>query len=472
MHNTTQPDDLARVLQNLRNAWSKHRPSYDQRRDDLKRLRVALKVRLEDMVTAISADFGHRSRHETLFGEGMTVLAEIDHILTHLRSWMKPQRRSVGWRLWPASAQIRFTPLGVIGVISPWNYPISLSLIPLVTAIAAGNHVFLKPSEYTPRTNTFLSELLSAVFPADRVALALGGPDVAAAFSLLPLDHLLFTGSTSVGRKVMAAAAANLTPVTLELGGKSPAIIGHKAPMEKAVARLVTGKLYNSGQTCVSPDYALVPRERMDEFVQALHKEVRLRYPKLDNNRDLTRIINEGQYQRLKGYLDDARARGIEVIPLVEPEDPVRAEAEKLLPPTLIIEPGDDSKVMQEEIFGPILPIKSYNSLDEAITYINAHDRPLALYHFSSDNEEIEKVLSSVVAGGISINETLLHNVCNNLPFGGVGASGMGHYHGHHGFLTFTKELPILRQSKMPLSDKLKPPYRTFADRMLKLLVR
>ncbi|MGH8160252.1 MAG: coniferyl aldehyde dehydrogenase [Rhodanobacter sp.] len=472
MQSNTQPDDLTLVLKNLRSAWSRHRPGYDQRRDDLKRLRFALKGRLENMVTAISADFGHRSRHETLFGEGMTVLAEIDHILAHLQRWMKPRRRSVGWRLWPARAQVRHVPLGVVGVISPWNYPISLSLIPLVTAIAAGNHVFLKPSEYTPRTNAFLSELLSAVFPADRVALALGDADVAAAFSALPFDHLLFTGSTTVGRKVMAAAAANLTPVTLELGGKSPAIIGYKAPMAKAVSRLVTGKLYNAGQTCISPDYALVPRERLDELVQALRKEVKQRYPQLDGNQDLTRIVNEGQYRRLISYIDDARARGFEVITLVEPEDRVRAEAERLLPPTLIIEPDDDSTIMQEEIFGPILPIKSYGSLDEAIAYINAHERPLALYQFSNDEGEIEQVLSSVVAGGISINETLLHNVCNDLPFGGVGASGMGHYHGHDGFLTFTKALPILRQSKMPLSDKLKPPYQGFADRMLKMLVR
>ncbi|WP_266157499.1 coniferyl aldehyde dehydrogenase [Dyella silvatica] len=469
---TTPVVTLAPTLQQLRSAWGAQRPDYTQRRDDLQRLRSAYKARLDDMAAAISADFGHRSRHESLIGEGMTVLTEIDHMLAHLRQWMRPERRSAGWRLWPARVEVRYVPVGVVGVISPWNYPVNLALVPLATAIAAGNHVYLKPSEHTPRTSEFLRELLSEVFPPERVAIALGGADVAAAFAGLPFDHLVFTGSTAVGRKVMAAAAANLTPLTLELGGKSPAVIGDDFPIAEAAGRLATGKLLNAGQTCIAPDYVLVAEARRDELVQALRAEVARRYPELDGNPDYTRIVNEPQYQRLRGYLDDAKTRNIEVIPLAELKDPARAQAERLLPPTLVIDPSDDARLMQEEIFGPILPIKSYKTLDEAIGYINSHDRPLALYHFSRNRAETEQLLAQVVAGGVCINETLLHNACNSLPFGGVGASGMGHYHGRDGFAALSKMMPVLHQSRWPLSDKIKPPYKGFADRMIRLLAR
>ncbi|HEY0660617.1 MAG TPA: coniferyl aldehyde dehydrogenase [Lysobacter sp.] len=469
---TTPVNELAPTLQQLRVAWSASRPDYAQRRDDLQRLRDVYKSRLDAMAAAISADFGHRSRHESLIGEGMTVLTEIDHMLSHLRRWMRPERRGVGWRLWPARAEVRYVPVGVVGVIAPWNYPVNLALVPLATAIAAGNHVYLKPSEHTPRTSEFLRELLADVFPADRVAVALGGTEVAGAFAALPFDHLMFTGSTAVGRKVMAAAAPNLTPVTLELGGKSPVVIGEDFPMAQAATRIVTGKLLNAGQTCIAPDYVLVPQARRDELVQALRAEVAQRYPTLDGNPDYTRIVNEGQYRRLRGYLDDARARGTEVIALAEVRDAARAETERLLPPTLVIDPDDDAAVMRDEIFGPILPIRSYRNLDEAIAYINAHERPLALYHFSRNKAETERLLTQTIAGGVCVNETLYHNACNNLPFGGVGASGMGHYHGRDGFVTFSKMMPVLHQARWPLSDKLKPPYKGFAARMIKLLVR
>ncbi|MFC5577953.1 coniferyl aldehyde dehydrogenase [Lysobacter niabensis] len=469
---TTPVEDLAPTLQHLRDAWMKKRPDFEQRRNDLQRLRKAFHARLDEMAAAVSADFGHRSTHESLLADGLTVLSELDHMLANLRRWMRPQRRGVGWRLWPASAQVRHVPLGVVGVIGPWNYPVNISLVPLATAIAAGNHVYLKPSEYNPRTNQFLRDLLAEVFPPERVAIALGGAEVAAAFAALPFDHIMFTGSTSVGRKIMAAAAPNLTPVTLELGGKSPAVIGADAPMETAVARIATGKLFNGGQTCIAPDYVLVPHDRRDEFVQALRKEVASRYPDLEASPDYTRIINEGNYRRLRGYLDDARERGLEVMPLVRLRDADKAESDRLLPPTLVLEPGDDARVMQDEIFGPILPIKTYLRFDEVIDYINAHDRPLALYHFGHDRGEIERLLGNTVAGGVCINETLLHYACNNIPFGGVGASGMGHYHGHDGFITFSKAMPVLRQARWTLSDKLKPPYSGFPAKVIRLLLR
>ena len=459
--------ELAPTLARLRAAWQAQRPDYTQRRDDLQRLRCALKRRLEEMADTVAADFGHRSRHETLIADGMTVLNEIDHLSRHLRRWMKPQRVGVGWRFWPARAEVRAEPVGVVGVISPWNYPVNLALIPLATAIAAGNHVYLKPSEHTPRAAEFLRSLLAEVFPEDRAAVAMGGAEVAGAFAGLPFDHLVFTGSTTIGRKVMAAAAPNLTPVTLELGGKSPAIICRDYPVEQAAARLATGKWFNGGQTCIAPDYILVDADRRDALVQALRDQVQARYGDLHDARDYTRIINDGQFARLSGYLDDARARGLEIIPLAGNSDP----QQRLFPPTLVLEPGDDARVMQEEIFGPILPIRSVRSVDEAIAYINAHDRPLALYPFSHDRAEVEKILRSTLAGGVTVNDTVLHFGINALPFGGIGPSGMGAYHGRAGFDAFSKALPILWQSRRAGSDLLKPPYSR-VQRFIDFIIR
>jgi coniferyl-aldehyde dehydrogenase len=461
--------ELRPTFDRLREAWQRNRPDADQRLDDLARLRDAFQAGRNAMLAAVGADFGHRSAHETLLGESMPVIAELDHLRGKLRGWMKPRRVGSGWRLWPARAQLRPEPLGVVGVMSPWNYPINLALIPLATAIAAGNHVYLKPSEHTPRTSAWLRELLAQVFPTDRVAVALGDAARGAQFSALPFDHLVFTGSTAVGRKVMAAAAPNLTPLTLELGGKSPAIVAADFPPQQAAARLATGKWLNSGQTCIAPDYVLVAQSSRDALVAALREQARARYGDLKQADDFTRIINEGQYRRLRGYLDDARERGLEVIELVA-LDPVRAEAERMIAPTLVLEPGDDASVMQEEIFGPILPIRSYRDLDEAIAYVEARDRPLALYPFSRDRATVERILGRLLAGGVTVNDTLLHFAAGNLPFGGVGASGMGQYHGRAGFDAMTHAMPVLWQPRRAASDLLKPPYRGFVERMVRFL--
>jgi coniferyl-aldehyde dehydrogenase len=465
--NDTPITELQPTLARLRNAWQGKRPDYTQRRDDLQRLRDALKRRLQEMADTVAADFGHRSRHETLIADGMTVLNEIDHLRSHLRRWMKPTRVGVGWRFWPARAEVRPEPVGVVGVISPWNYPVNLALIPLATAIAAGNHVFLKPSEHTPRTTEFLRSLLAEVFPADRVAVASGGADIAGAFAALPFDHLVFTGSTAVGRKVMAAAAPNLTPLTLELGGKSPAIVCKDFPVEQAAARLATGKWFNGGQTCIAPDYVLIDEGRAHALAEALREQVRARYGTLDDASDYTRIINNGQYARLQGYVDDAKERGLQVLPLTGNGD----ARERLFPPTLVLEPGDDAKVMQEEVFGPILPIKSYRTLDDAIAYVNAHDRPLSLYPFSHERDSVEKILRNTLAGGVTVNDTVLHFGINNLPFGGIGPSGMGAYHGRAGFDAFSKALPILWQPRRAGSDMLKPPYSK-VQRFIDFIIR
>ncbi len=462
-HAATPGAELAPTLARLRASWQARKPDYAQRHADLTRLRQVFQARLDEMAEAISADFGGgRSAHESLIADGMTVLNEVDHLRKHLRAWMRPRRVPVGWKFWPARAQIRPAPLGVVGVISPWNYPVNLALIPLATAIAAGNHAYLKPSEHTPRTSQWLRELLAEVFPADRVAVALGDAEIASAFSALPFDHLVFTGSTAVGRKVMAAAAKNLTPVTLELGGKSPAIVCADADIDKAAARLATGKWLNAGQTCIAPDYVLVEAGVRDRFIDALRREARARYAP-DNRIDYTGIVNSGQHARLQGYMDDAIARGLQVETLVEMPD--------ALPPTLVLEPGDDAKVMQEEVFGPILPVKSVASLDEAIAFVNARDRPLAPYPFSNSRAAVERVLHETLAGGVTVNDCLLHNAVSTLPFGGVGASGMGAYHRRSGFDAMSKLLPVLWQRPIAGTDLLKPPYAR-VERFIRLLTR
>ncbi len=462
--------ELAPTLDRLKAAWRAKKPDYAQRMGDLARLKTAFKARMGEMAAAVRADFGHRSEHETLLADGMTVIAEIDHLRRHLRGWMRPTRVGVGFQLWPASAQIRHEAVGVVGVMAPWNYPVNLALVPLVTAIAAGNHVFLKPSEHTPQTSAWLQKLLADVFPADRVAVALGGAQIGAAFAGLPFDHLVFTGSTAVGRKVMAAAAPNLTPLTLELGGKSPAIVTADFPVEQAAARLASGKWFNGGQTCIAPDYIMIDAARRDALVDALRAQVHARYgAEMGEATDYTRVVNEGQYRRLRGYIDDARARGLTVIELAS-VDAGRAETERLIPPTLIIEPGDDSKVMQDEIFGPILPIHGYAKLEDALAYVETHDRPLALYPFSHDRGVIETILSRLIAGGVTVNDTLLHFAAHNLPFGGIGPSGMGQYHGRAGFDAFTKAMPVLWQARFTATDFIKPPYRGRIDRLIRFL--
>ena len=462
------PEHLLALLKQQQTAQLQHVRDYDERIDDLQRLRAAFKLRLNDFVSAIAADFGQRSWHESVASDGMPVLREIDHICKRLRRWMRASRRSVDINFLPARAEVRFQPLGVVGIISPWNYPVNLALAPLVSALAAGNRVILKPSEHTPRTSALLHDFLSGLFPADRVACVLGAADVAAAFAALPFDHLFFTGSTQVGRMVMAAAAPNLTPVTLELGGKSPAILAPDFPIDVAAGRIAAGKFFNGGQTCIAPDYVLLPQADQAQFVDALRAAVQHAYPDLDASKDYTSIINQRQYDRLAGYLDDARAKGANVITLA----PSNAADRRVFPPTVVTGVNDSMKLMQDEIFGPILPLVDCASVTAAIDYINERPRPLALYHFDHDKQRTERVLARTVAGGVSINDTLFHFAQDELPFGGVGASGMGQYHGHAGFLTFSKQKSVFYQARFSALSLFRPPYGKLADRLVAWLSR
>ena len=444
-------------------------PPAAQRRQWLKSLREALLANQQQLIEAIDTDFSGRSADETLLAELLPSVQGIRHAERHLRRWMRPDRRAVGLAFQPASARVLYQPLGVVGIIVPWNYPLFLAIGPLTCALAAGNRVMLKLSEATPASAQALKTLLERVFPEDLVSVVLGEVAVGQAFARLPFDHLLFTGATSVGRQVMLAAAQNLTPVTLELGGKSPAIVSASVPLDAAAERIAFGKTLNAGQTCVAPDYVLVPRERLEAFSDAYSDAVHRFYPRIADNPDYSAIINPRQLQRLQQLLDDARAKGARVVDLY-PDEPRQG---RRLPPHLLLQVNDDMHVMQDEIFGPLLPLVPYDSLDDALAYINQRPRPLALYYFGYARAEQEHVLQHSHSGGVCLNDTLLHVAQDDLPFGGIGPSGMGHYHGHEGFLTFSKAKAVLAKQRLNAARLIYPPYGKALQRLVyKLFIR
>ncbi|WP_084688832.1 coniferyl aldehyde dehydrogenase [Paraburkholderia oxyphila] len=433
-------------------------PTLAQRQESLAKLLRILKQYDDAFASAINEDFGHRSRHESMMLDvGMTI-GDIKDIHRHVGQWMKPRPIGVRRHLLPARARLLPQPRGVVGVISPWNFPVYLTFTGLAAALAAGNRVMLKPSELTPRTSTLIGETLAEAFDPAQVCTIEGGRDEAAAFSALPFDHLLFTGSTSVGRHVAQAAARNLTPVTLELGGKSPALLGKHANVETAAQRIVFGKLLNAGQICVSPDYALVPREKLDHFIQAAQAAALRLYPDVLENADYTSIVSAHHYGRLVHMIEEARSSGSRIVQVGARAAETAATARRI-PFTLVVSPDDDARVMQEEIFGPILPVLTYDTIDEAIERINQRDRPLALYLFTNDTCERDRVLEQTSSGGVTVNDTLWHVACDSLPFGGIGASGMGAYHGKCGFDTFSHLKPVFYQSGVNATSLLYPPY-------------
>jgi coniferyl-aldehyde dehydrogenase len=446
--------ELEQLFDSQRSAFAANpMPDAGQRMQWLKSLSTLLSKERQALIEAISTDFSHRSADETLLAELMPSLHNIHHASRNLKKWMRPSRRKVGLAFQPASAKVVYQPLGVVGVIVPWNYPLFLAVGPLVGALAAGNRVMLKLSESTPATGELLKRLFAQVFPQDLVAVVLGEAEVGMAFSTLPFDHLLFTGATSIGKHVMRAAAENLTPVTLELGGKSPAIVSHDVPLKDAAERIAFGKTLNAGQTCVAPDYVLVPRDRVDGFVEAYTQAVAGFYPTLVDNPDYTAIINARQMARLDSYLADATSKGAQVISLY-PQNQGRR-----MPFSLLLNVSDEMLVMQDEIFGPLLPIVPYERIEQAFDYINQRPRPLALYYFGYSKAEQKRVLEQTHSGGVCLNDTLLHVAQDDMPFGGVGASGMGHYHGHEGFLTFSKAKGVLIKQRFNAARLIYPPY-------------
>lgn len=439
-------------------------PSRALRDERLARLDAMLEQWGERLCAAVDADFGQRDSCLTLLADVVPVRAAIRHARRHLRRWMQPQRAAVHWLFLPARSQVCYQPLGVIGIIGAWNYPLQLLLAPLVDALAAGNRALLKPSELAPRTAAALQQAVAEFFAAEEVAVVLGDRELAASFAALPFDHLVFTGSTAVGRQVAAAAAAQLTPLTLELGGKSPAIVDATADITACARRLVWGKLFNAGQSCVAPDYVLVARPLLPALVAALQAAAAAQYP---DGSGSTSIINDHHFARVQQLLHDAESRGARAVPLCR-----AGLGARQMEPQLLVDVNDSMAVMQEEIFGPLLPLLVYDTPEQALAYVNARPRPLALYWFGRDRGRRQQVLHGTLAGGVSINDTVLQLAQAQLPFGGVGASGYGHYHGDYGFRRLSLQKAVFVQSPLSGMRLLYPPYGTVARRLLAFLLR
>ncbi len=437
-------------------------PSAAQRKDRLTRVITLLLTHKDDLIAAMNADFGARSPDMSALTDIAGAVAPLKYARANLEAWMKPERRKVSpaaLGVLGARAEVRFQPKGVVGVMTPWNFPVQLACDAVAGAFAAGNRVMLKPSEFTPQTSALLEQLFDLFFDEDEIAVINGGPDVGAAFSALPFDHLIFTGATAIGRHVMRAAAENLTPVTLELGGKSPVVLGRSADMAKTAARVMAGKTMNAGQVCLAPDYVLAPGEHVDLFVKAAGDAVAKMFPTIKENPDYTSIINQRHYDRLRGLVEDARAKGAKIVELNPAKEDFSQQEHRKIPPTLILDATDEMGVMQEEIFGPLLPIRRYTSFDESISDVNARPRPLALYYFGEDSAESEALLERTTSGGVTVNDVIFHFTQDDLPFGGVGPSGIGAYHGHNGFLEFSHRKAVYRQTASELIAMFRPPY-------------
>jgi coniferyl-aldehyde dehydrogenase len=428
----------------------------------------------KDIVECLAADFGHRSTHASLVTDVFGAVEPLRYARKHVGQWMRPERRRVQFplNLLGGRARIEYQAKGVIGIISPWNFPVNLTFGPLAGAFAAGNRVMIKPSEFTPATSELMQRMLHQAFDETEVAVVTGGPAVGEQFSRLAFDHLLFTGATSVARHVMRAASENLVPVTLELGGKSPVIVSKSADIAKTATKIMSGKTLNAGQICLAPDYVLVPENARDDFVAAAKKSVAQMYPTLKDNPDYTSIVNQRHFDRLHQLLADARQKGATIIEINPAHEDFSQQMAHKIPPTLVLDPTDDMDVMRDEIFGPILPIKTYRQFDETIDYINAHPRPLGLYHFGDDQAETRRVLDRTVSGGVTLGDVLMHFSIEDLPFGGIGPAGMGSYHGIDGFRAFSHAKSIYSAPKIDAGAMIRPPYGKKIEGMMAKMIK
>jgi coniferyl-aldehyde dehydrogenase len=461
-------NEAQRVFNLQRQAYLRHPyPSYEERRENLTKLERVLVDNASLIADAITADFGHRAFEESMMAELFTSVDGIRDARKRLKKWMRPQRRHVSVLFATGRNRVIPQPKGVVGVVSPWNYPLFLTAGPLTSVLAAGNRAMVKMASNSQHLARLLAEKFRAVFPEDTVAIL---PGVRAQdFSTLPYDHIIFTGSADAGRTVMHSAAENLTPVTLELGGKSPTILCEDFDVDEAASRILYAKFLNAGQTCLAPDYLLVPEAKRAAFVAAAKKIIPERYPDT-NGPSYTSVIDDKSYKRLRATLEDARQKGAEIVPLV-PGMTFNDELRKI-PPHLVLDVTDDMVIMQEEIFGPLLPVKTYRSLDDVVAYVNGKDRPLGFYVFTNDKATQEKLLYSTISGGVSINNCMLHVAQHDMPFGGIGASGMGHYHGYEGFLEFSKLRPVFTNPRLSLLHLFYPPYTARHRRLLDLLIK
>ena len=464
-------NELEQTLQLQRDAYLAHPyPDLEQRKADLRKLQAFLRDHREAILDAISADYGNRSRHETLFAEFYGVIDGVDHAISHLRKWMKPQRRSVDLKnFFGASNRVIPQPVGVVGHIVPWNFPIFLCFGGLTSAFAAGNRCMVKMSENSRRLAQLLIDKAPAYFPKDKLAFFDETGGVGIEFSKLKFDHILFTGSGLTGRAVMAAASTNLCPVTLELGGKAPALVCDDFPLQKATERITFFKYFNAGQICTTADHVFVPQHKVSEFVEIARRTVSARYPSLDSP-DFTSVIDERAFNRITRALEEAQERGATLVQLVP--GPKWNAATRKIAPHIVLNAPADCELRTREIFGPVLPVIPYTSVDEVVNAINAGPRPLAFYPFSNDKRLIHDLIHRVMSGGVTVNDIVLHTGQHDMPFGGIGDSGMGHYHGYEGFVTFSKLRPVFYQAPFSAIKFLWPPYGKFATKYLDFLTR
>lgn len=446
-------------------------PSIEARRRNLDKLSSALRKYKDELADAVNSDFSCRSKDETLLAEVMITLEGIGYNRKNLKKWMKPSKRHVSALHAPAHNEVQYQPKGVIGIMVPWNYPIQLSIMPLATAFAAGNRGVIKMSEFTPATNEVLKRMLASEFSEDEAAIVTGEAQVGAEFSSMHWDHLIFTGSTAVARHVMSAAGKNLVPVTLELGGKSPCIITDSASLKGAAESIIFGKATNAGQTCIAPDYILCPSNMLEDVKAQISAAYKRSFPTLRDNNDYTAIINERQFNRLNDYLKDAEEKGATIEPLNNANEDFSGT--RKIPLTLVTNTTDDMVIMQDEIFGPLLPIMTYEKLEDALHYINANPRPLALYLFSHNSKEHDYVNKNTHAGGVTINDCLMHIAQDDMPFGGVGDSGIGAYHGKEGFISLSHAKSVHKKGRFNSGKFIHAPHGRLVHRLIyKFIVR
>ncbi len=450
--------------------------SYETRISRLDRALKQLIKYQDELCAAMREDFGHRSTPHSKLTDIAAAVAALNHSKKHLKKWMKKEKRKTMFPLGllGARSHIEYQPLGVVGIISPWNFPVNLTFGPLASALAAGNRAMIKPSELTPATSAVMKQMIEEVFSETEITVITGGADVGAAFTGLAFDHMIFTGATSIAKHVMAAAAKNLVPLTLELGGKSPVLVGRSADLEQAADRIMFGKTMNTGQVCLAPDYTYIAEENLDQFVQLLTSKASEMYPTIKDNDDYTSIVNQRHYQRLNNYLDDARAKGASIIEINPANEDFSQQDHYKIPPTLVLNTSDDMLIMQEEIFGPLMPICSYKNYQDAIDYVNSKPRPLGLYYFGHDAAEEEYTLTHTTSGGVTLNDVIMHVIQEDLPFGGIGPSGMGSYHGIDGFRTFSHAKSVYRQTNRNIAALvgLKPPFSKKTQRAIKMQMK
>ena len=469
--------ELQAILENQRSAFRAEGPvALATRIDRIDRCIALLVDNKEAICTAVQQDFGCRSRYVTLMTDIMNSVGSLKFVKKNLKKWMKPEKRTafMPMNFLGAKAAVHYQPTGVVGIMTPWNVPVNMIFSPLADVLGAGNRAMIKPSEYTPHTAETMHRLFAQYFEESEIAVVTGGPEVGAAFSALPLDHLIFTGATTIGRLVMKAAAKNMVPVTLELGGKSPVIVSDGYDIRLAAERIITGKAMNGGQLCVSPDYCFVPQSRLEAFIHRCKEVIAQQFPTVQGNPDFVACINERHFDRVKGYIEEARERGARIIPLCPEGEEFSAREEHKIALHLIVEPEDSLACMQDEIFGAALNIQTYTDLDDVIDFINARERPLAFYYFGNDKEEEARVIRETISGGVSVNAIAMHVACDDLPFGGTGHSGLGNYRGHDGFRTFSHARAVYREGFVDMAKLAGtlPPYGQKIAKMLESQIK